>query len=742
MLALCGPEKAAFIAMQALFNSFTFEAALASIAVRIGRMVEDEVRFSRFKEMHGDYYRAIQEDFRRKGTRDYRFKHRVLTHKANEHQDQWIEWTPTERAEIGMKLIDLVLTHTGLLEKRSFNQHGKTKVQLVPTASATAWIEQHNEFAKLLFPDKMPCVIPPDNWTALDQGGFYSPELRSATPMVKVTSKRHKRAMEGADLSLVMDALNIVQATSWNVNVEILSIVKAVWANNLSIGMPQKDPLTVPPSPVTGKAKDALTEREQEQLADWKHEAAEIYTQEKERISKAFQATRIIWMADEFQNKANFWFVWYADFRGRLYAATSGFSPQGPDLAKGLLQFAEGKPLGPDGWYWLRIHGANRFGFDKASFEERVAWVDTNRDAFVAAANDPLAHTELWSKADKPWQFLAFLFEYRDCIALQALGRSHAEFVSRLAVGLDGSCNGLQNFSAALRDEIGGKATNLVPAELPSDIYSEVAKVCTTRLYGLVSDIDNGEMARQWVEFCTKNSDGVISRSMAKRPVMTLPYGATRQSCTKYIFESILSADSTHFASNFQAAVWLTPHMWESIGEVVVAARDAMAWLQKCSAAVSKENAPMIWETPDGFRVFQGSRVIDIMQIETQLAGRCRLNVGIHTDDIDTNKQRRGVAPNFVHSLDASHLRETVRRAAVQGITSLAVIHDDYGTHAADTGKLYRIIREAFVALYSDHDPFDAFRVAHEAEGRELPPMPPRGALQIADVMQSRYFFA
>lgn len=741
MLALCDPEKAVFIAMQALFNSFTFEAALASTAVRIGRMVEDEVRFTRFEEMHGDYYRAIQEDFRRKGTRDYRFKHRVMTHKANEHHDQWIEWTPTERAEIGMKLIDIVLENTDLIEKRSFKQHGKTRVQLVPTPTATEWINQHNEFSKFLFPDKMPCVIPPDDWTALDQGGFYSPELRSATPMVKVTSKRHKRAVATADLSLVMQALNFAQATSWSVNDEVLSIVKAAWANNLRIGMPQKDPLTVPPSPVTGKAKDTLTEREQEQLTDWKHEAAEIYTQEKERVSKSFQVSRIMRMANEYQLRGKFWYVWYADFRGRFYTATAGFGPQGPDLAKGLLRFADGKRLGPDGFYELCVHGANRFGYDKVSYDDRVSWVAKNREVFLAAANDPLSHRDVWANADKPWQFLAFLFEYKECIGLEALGIPPDQFVSHLPFGQDGSCNGLQNFSAALRDDIGGKATNLVPSDIPADIYSQVATVCTAKLYGMVADPTNGPMARAWIAFCAKHGNGSIPRSMAKRPVMTLPYGATRQSCTKYIFESILSYDRDSFEGNFKAACWLTQYLWESIGEVVVAARDAMAWLQKCSTAVARDNEPMIWETPDGFRVFQGNRVIETVQIETQLAGRFRLNVGNFTDKIDGNKQRQAVAPNFVHSMDAAHLRETLRRAEAEGITSVAVIHDDYGTHGCDTGKLRRIIREAFVALYSDHDPLDAFRVAHEAEGRELPHMPPRGALEITDVLKSRYFF-
>lgn len=742
LLSECEPGIAAFLTMQVLFNSFTYESVLASIAVQIGRRIEDELRFGRFEAMQPEYYRSLMQDFGRKGTQSYRHKRRVLTHKANEFADDWAEWSPSERAMVGMKLLDIVLTKTDLIQKRDTHLNGKTTVYVVPTPVALAKVAEHTEFAKFLYPDRMPCIVAPADWTGIDQGGYYTEHLRSVTPMVKTSSKRHRKIVESADLSKVMEALNIVQAVPWQVNTDILSVMKAAWEQNLAIGMPHKEPLAIPESPVEGKSKDTLTDHEKIRLTEWKHEAAEIYTQERLRISKAMLAVRILHMAEDFSGKPSFWYVWYADFRGRLYTATAGFSPQGPDMSKGLHRFAEGKPLGHDGWFWLRVHGANRFGYDKVSYEDRAAWVAGQSEQFIAAANDPLSHTELWAKADKPWQFLAFLFEYRDCMALQARGVPHSEFVSHLPIGLDGSCNGLQNFSAALRDEVGGRATNLVPADLPADIYSEVARVCTGKLYALLADPVEGEYARLWIAFCTKHGKGSIPRDMAKRPVMTLPYGATRQSCTKYIFESILKLDREHFDGNFRAACWLTPHLWDSIGEVVVAARDAMQWLQKCSGVMSRENTPLTWDTPDGFRVFQGSRQIDVIQIETQLAGRFRLNVGNFTDKIDSGKQRNSVAPNFVHSMDATHLRETVRRAAAEGIESLSVIHDDYGTHAALTGKLHRIIREAFVSLYSEHDPLDEFRVAHEAEGRVLPDMPPRGALQIESVLDSRYFFS
>lgn len=39
----------------------------------------------------------------------------------------------------------------------------------------------------------------------------------------------------------------------------------------------------------------------------------------------------------------------------------------------------------------------------------------------------------------------------------------------------DGSCNGLQHYAALGRDSVGAASVNLVPSDLPQDVYSGVA---------------------------------------------------------------------------------------------------------------------------------------------------------------------------------------------------------------------------------------------------------------------------
>ena len=113
--------------------------------------------------------------------------------------------------------------------------------------------------------------------------------------------------------------------------------------------------------------------------------------------------------------------------------------------------------------------------------------------------------------------------------------------------------------------------------------------------------------------------------------------------------------------------------------------------------------------------------------------------MGNFTDDIDRNRQRNSVAPNFVHSQDAAHMRAVVRQCKAEGISPLAFIHDDFGTHAADTARLGEIIRETFVDLYEKHDPLKA--LAEQYEEYELPELPVYGSLDIQSVKQSEYFF-
>lgn len=725
------PVVAAFIALKAVFNSFIQESSVATVSNHIGTALEDEVKFTSFQNEYGPYYDEIIRDFKRKGTSSYRHMHRVLTMKAKEKNVHHVPWDLTTRIAVGSRLIGCIMSATDLLEqgtKRTAKRHAQATIR--PTQAALDWMYKFNHAAALLYPDHLPCIIEPDPWISFDQGGYYTPHMRSRTPAVKTGNPTQIKLLRG-DISNTLLALNAAQETPWQINCDILEVLKDVWENGLGMGLPNSQPCVFPASPYPDIRIKDMTSDQLELFENWKQEMRTLHTMEKERVSKCFQVIRCLRLAQEYRDYDRFWFVYQCDFRGRIYATVSGLSPQSADFAKGLLRFADGKTLGEHGAYWLKVHGANQYGKDKSPFGDRVDWVEQNSTLISECAANPLSHRDFWGNADKPWQFLAFCFEYARYL------REGESMQSHLPIGLDGSCNGLQNFSALLRDPVGGAATNLVPADRPSDIYAEVAAVCTGHIRAA-----DGPLRDLWVEYLDKQENASLPRVCAKKPVMTLPYGSTQRTCRDSIFEWMVANNIMESKDRSKAATYLSGVLWKSISEVVIAARDAMDWLQCAASVLAKANKPIIWWSPVGFPVVQDRRKQDTLRVRTHLMGSIQLRLAVDNKQIDPFKQRLGISPNFVHSVDAAHLMRTIQRGKDRGITHWSVIHDDFGTHATDVQILYEELRKAFVEIHST-DLLHEFKVLHEDTfGVQLPPLPKLGSLKLEQVLDSKYFFA
>lgn len=740
LLATVDTDKSAMLALKAIISTLYLPQTAQRVLTRIGKDIEDELRFSAFEERHKEYYDEIIRSWESKRTKSTSHKRKVLSVKSRDLGMHWGDWSNETCFGVGSLVVSLLMEVCDLVEVR-FEGKGKIKPSAVigPTEECIEWVMKHNEVAEIGNPDKMPCLIQPEDWSSVTEGGYYSPLLRRRTPLVKGwTHSGRKEPMLEAEMPAVLSAVNAMQRTGWRVNERVAAVMREVWHKNLSIGMPRSEPYVLPKCPLPedcNPAELAEDSTERRDFEEWKAAAREIHTMEKERVSQNLAVSRTLRMATDMGQHDAFYYVYQCDFRGRVYATASGLSPQGTDHGKGLLELSEALPIGPRGLYWLKVHGANKYGFDKADYAGRVAWVDERHEDILRAADDPVGAREVWQDADKPYQFLAFCFEYAEA------SRLGAEFRSRLPVALDGSCNGLQHFSAMLRDAVGGAAVNLTPASAPADIYQEVADVATRKLRGLASMTGEAHGgAQNWLALF---GEGGMPRKLSKKPVMTLPYGSTQQACTETIFRWTQENAPDFFADNtgFRHALYLSPRLWSSISEVVIAARAAMDWLQECAAVLSKEECPIQFTTPLGFPVRQASKKYKTRQIETQIGGRLQISFATDTDRLDSRKQRQGSSPNFVHSIDATHMMMVINASVEAGISSFAMIHDDFGVHVCHVDDFHRIIREEFVRLHSI-DLLRSFKEQHEDQfDVVLPDLPPTGELDIAEVLQSPYFF-
>lgn len=541
--------------------------------------------------------------------------------------------------------------------------------------------------------------------------------------------------LKECDLTLEYQCVNALQRTPWRVNRFVVETLRACWDSGQEWGgLPPRDNLTLPKYPFSKEPK-YLNEEEQREFKAFKSNRNKIHSFNNKSMSRRIQVERTIQLAEEYADIENMWYVWQLDFRGRKYPVESFLSPQNADYSKALLEFSNPATITtPDDARWLAIHGANVFGVDKVSLEDREMWAYMNVENAVDVYNDPLSNL-WWQEADKPWQALAWCAEW----ALYHDAKQNGEaFETRLPCASDGSCNGLQHLSAMLRDEAGGKAVNLLPSPFPQDIYTDVANRTTELLMEA-----NTEMANQILEVG-------VCRKITKRPVMIVPYSGTKHSCRDYIKEALEDKCKGNNPWNddfFQPSNYLANFVWQAINEVIISAHTVMDYIKSIAKLYCKANKPFEWITPTGLLVRQSYSNTKNKRINTLLSGSIvKLNYRQPIDNqIDTRKSISGSSPNLTHSLDAAALTFTVDKCLKAGVTDFAMVHDSYGTHSPNMPLLNDKLREAFVEMYRDFDVLQNLydsAVTSLPAGTEVPPPPAKGTLNIEEVLKSDYFFA
>lgn len=727
-LSLIEADKASLIACRCIFDGITKIQSLQGIALQIGNRIEDEIKAQSFEQQKPYLYRAIQKNLSKQmHGHDLRARRSMLQHSAKKFGIVFAKWPRTDKVHIGSKLIDLFIQHVGLVQLvHSSKGARRTTINLVATPELTQWIAEYKARGELMAPFYLPMVHPPRPWSTPTDGGYYHKRLKSK--LVKVRTKGYARELATQEMPAVYKAVNALQNTPWRVSKIMLELVTAVWESGLSVkDIPSQFDKPLPAKP------DRL--QEPEAYKRYKHEAAKIGRENLRAGSKRMQVARILGIAQKFAEYPAIWFPVQLDFRGRMYTLPQYLNPQGCDLAKGLLTFAEGKPLGDTGVFWLAVHVANSFGYDKCSLQARAEWTHQHSDQIREMMKDPLS-SRWWMDAEKPFQFLAACVEWYGYLGL---GK---DYICSLPILVDGSCNGLQHFSAMLRDEVGGRHVNLVSSEKPADIYQAVADAVIERMK---EETENVETASRWLAYG-------INRKTCKRPVMILPYAGTREAVRKYIELHVDDRAEKGQPPPFEnktlmlAINYLAGIMWKTMNEFIIGPRFAMDWLRDTTREVSKTGRPVNWVTPSGFLVQQAYPSLRSRCVDTRIGDKVvKVSITEETDKLDVRKQSQAVSPNFVHSMDASALVLTICSSLDNGMSSFAAIHDSYGTLAADMDRLQTCLRQSFVEMYQRNDVLEQFLAGVRDsvdDPSTLPSLPVKGTLDLNGVLQSDFFFA
>lgn len=667
-----------------------------------------------------------------------------------------IPWSPRKFDKnvwftLGGKLVEVLLDSTDLFELKSI---GGEVDKLQPTQKFLDIWQANTDYALLHAYSTCPMVIPPKDWSDINDGGYYG-ELAVFNSLLRLYRfqdggyyyKKYMQKLQSADLSRPMKALNAIQKTPWKIDNKVLEVAHEI----LKLG---GDRAGLPPTePFPGLPK--LHNPTEKELKEHKHKAYLQYKKESSRKGKMIRVLANIKTADRFKEYDHIYFPCNMDFRGRVYPIPS-FSFQGDDLNKGLIQFADApKITDPESERWFLIAGAEFAGIDKVSFTDEIQWVKDNEQNILDTAEDPIAMLDWWGNLDCPFEFLQFCFEYRKMVDYKASHNgSIIGWSTGVPVAFDGTCSGLQHFSAILRDPVGAEAVNLKPSDRPQDIYGRVAQVVNQVLkydseHGTTDEWEEDKnrlklgtktLAQLWLNFG-------VNRKVTKRSVMTLAYGSKEYGFKDQVFTDTIEPhmnEGVFTESNgYQAAAYMAKLIWNSVRKVVVKAVEGMEWLQKVARMICKNENVVQWTTPMGLLIHQPYLTTKTKTYRLRFAQtQKRIYVPYTLGDVDSRKQANAIAPNFIHSMDASHLQLTVCTAVDQGINHFAMIHDSYGTTVADAGVLFKTVRECFVKMYTEHDVLKEFaeEVSHLTE-KELPELPSKGSFDIHEVLSSLYAF-
>jgi DNA-directed RNA polymerase len=598
-------------------------------------------------------------------------------------------------------------------------------------------MEVSDDLLSFLDPKHQPMIIRPRLWrpsTENPEGGF----LLHKVPFIRTSNQKatHLKVYDTQRISRVMDVLG---NTRWRINKRVLHVMEAAWDRDLNIAdlPPRTDP------EVEEKPEDfeELPEDEQKAIKLRRYNAKKAQAElRSERPTFALKLR----VAQDFEHAAELYFPHNIDFRGRAYPIPPHLNHIGDDVCRGLLMFADPKPLGEEGEYWLKISLANLLGKDKLPFQERIAYIDESKDWILQVADDPLGEANLprWIDApDGPWQTLARILELADAWRSPDV----RTFLSSQPVHLDGSCNGLQHYAALGRDEEGAKAVNLTPSDKPQDVYSIVLTIVKEKV-GKHADIvtKEGEDVPQHTRYAKRLQDlNLLQRKVVKQTIMTICYGVTSVGAKEQVQRQLgyMVADQVDPKEMSALAGYLSQLVLKSIDEVFERAMKIKKWFDKVSTVLNRVEVPVQWYSPIGLVCTQPYRKRKKVHVQTQLQ-KVTLN-GKETPKVDKSKQRMGFPPNFVHSLDATHMMMVAEGCAEHGI-AFAGVHDSFWTHACDTAILNKIIRDKFVELHRQPilSELELDLQLHLGSlSHELPALPEQSTLNLELVKDSLYMF-
>ncbi|MCY4689417.1 DNA-dependent RNA polymerase, partial [Escherichia coli] len=314
------PEAAAFITLKVTLACLTKEefTNLQSVATKIGRSIEDELRFGRIRDEEAKHFKNhVQEALNKRVGIVYKkafmqaVEGKMLD--AGQLQTKWTTWTPEESIHVGVRMLELLIGSTGLVElHRPFAGNIEKDGEYIQlTEQYVDLLSKRAGALAAIAPMYQPCVVPPKPWTSPVGGGYWAAG-RKPLSLVRTGSKKGLERYNDVYMPEVYKAVNIAQNTPWKINKKVLAVVNEIvnWKHCPVEDVPALERGELPVKPDDIDTNEAA-------LKAWKKAASAIYRKEKARVSRRMSMEFMLGQANKFAQFKAIWFPMNMDWRSR-----------------------------------------------------------------------------------------------------------------------------------------------------------------------------------------------------------------------------------------------------------------------------------------------------------------------------------------------------------------------------------------------------------------------------------------
>ena len=401
---------------------------------------------------------------------------------------------------------------------------------------------------------------------------------------------------------------------------------------------------------------------------------------------------------------------------------------------------------------YLEEEGLEDISVDKMTLSDRINWTNNNMGR-IRKWGETLSFQE---DAEKMVSLLACCIEWVEYHASVKRNQLH---MTRLPIPIDGSNNGWQHLGAISKDPETGVLVGLIPVDIPKDFYVQTAKelkklATDERLSEILTEMPmkkirkgiskRGSMTRAYSAGASKIADNMFSD--CKSAGYHTDYGITLDDCKK-LAKLLVKAISTVCPGPLTTMGYLQKLAAFEIGkfekygpdgnpvgpeykelltrqkELYVKKDKTDEELEELSDLTNQLSAyesrlvegngskEITWTTPSGFHVVYENFQMATRKTRGTISGYTTYNkqgvinhcAQVATDRPDVKGFMSGISPNFIHSMDASHMARVIDAWSGE----FGAVHDSFSCHASDVEKLLAHTKQEFIEMYDVENFYD-----------------------------------